>query len=311
MKKSPKLMTFLMNFSFIFVLILGLSACQSQNPATIETESTPQLDPQYEFAFDGSATYENGRNYNITIYGNKDAEQTVFVKVKELPYAELTGTWVMDEGKGYKIFFNDDTGTFAYSYYDPESGNFTITYDMFLGTVAGTQTVQFTFVDPDFKDSYDGVGLGKMPPIFKGVGYFAGNPPRFSTEGSQIFCRDDGTCVFTQTEWPTLYTPRNGTWSYDEANNEYHFVFEPEALNSFAPDSENPNDVKYKNNYCSTQLGNAPQREEWTYVEEDEPLTYDEFTAYYIEETGTYCMVAEMFCVEYIERYLTYTPVSQ
>ena len=45
----------------------------------------------YEFIFNGSTTIAN-QNYNVNLYGFKDKNQSIYLKIKELPTAELTGS---------------------------------------------------------------------------------------------------------------------------------------------------------------------------------------------------------------------------
>ena len=69
------------------------------------------------------------------------------------------------EGKGYKVFLDDANGTFAYSRYNPDTKSYSLTFDYDMGNF-GQPRVVLTYLDEDFAAQYDGVGLGRKPPIF-------------------------------------------------------------------------------------------------------------------------------------------------
>lgn len=295
MKKRIKLLSLALS---VLMLAGLLTACgQSAGDPNV-----PEVDKsQMEFYFEASPTYPDGRTYDITVTGNLDG--TVNLAIAQMPYSSVGGTWTMVDGKGYKLYFED--GTFAYTYYDTDARRFTMDYRLDLGTVAGLTKVSFlSYRDLAFNDVYDGEGLGLLPPTFTGNGYFAGG--QFHCDGTTLTCNEDGTCTFTQTEWPTLYAPRTGTWEYDEAADQYTITLEPEAIEG-APGA-------FKNNVCSATYADVdpdtmlPPASMWEFTAQgDEAHTPNVFVTERAED-GTYWFIGEMWCVEYIDRFMTYNP---
>ncbi|HBK01838.1 MAG TPA: hypothetical protein DDY77_02245 [Clostridiales bacterium] len=184
---------------FLLVLLcftcIGLVGCaDTENP-----EPTPEPKTDYEFVFEGSDDFESGgitRHLDISVYGNKDDEKSVLLKVKQLPQIEYYGTWVLVPNKGYKIYFEDSRSTYVYCRYDTEKKQFGFNYRCSFGN-AGTKTVAFSYEDKSFE--YDGIGLGLHPPVI-----------------GSLTCNEDGTFVVGS---------RTGTWEYLPDTNQYYFHF--------------------------------------------------------------------------------------
>ena len=158
----------------------------------------------YEFVFTGSSSdFVGGRTLNVNIYGNKDAGQTFTLRVEEYPQVRINGTWVLEPNKGYKVYFEDATNTYEYCRFDDATNTFTFSYALDLGSTLGSATISFSYVDEDFV--YDGIGLGRKPPVFT------------ATDGTLLTCNEDGTFISGT---------RTGTWEYDEEADEYNFDFD-------------------------------------------------------------------------------------
>ncbi len=211
MKKTVKLCSLLLAVSS---LALVATACGS-TPAGSSTSSeasaaVQQLGEDEQFVFTGSGTFQRSaedlaRDLDVTVTGYK-SDNSVVLKVAQLPQIEYTGHWVLVENKGYKIYFDDSDATYVYVRYNPETGIHTFHYPCDFGTV-GTTTLEFTFADSDF--SYDGEGLGLHPPVIKGSMMRGGE--------TTLTCNEDGTLVAGS---------RTGTWEYIESDNQYHFHFD-------------------------------------------------------------------------------------
>lgn len=206
MKVWQKIAAGILSAALVLGLGVGIAGCGP-------TE-TPEPDPgggedlsQYEFVFSGEGDFsQNGgqeRHLNIEVYGNED--ESVVLRVEQLPQIQIYGTWVLVENKGYKIYFEDAASTYVYCAYDESAGTHSFHYSCDFGTV-GTTEVTFTYSDPDFE--YDGVGLGAHPPIVAGQG---------RSSGTTLTCNEDGTVVVGS---------RTGTWEYLEETDQYHFTFD-------------------------------------------------------------------------------------
>lgn len=165
---------------------------------------------KYAFVFTGKGNANSGRELNFTITGNKDSENSFSVTVKELKALELTGTWKFVEKKGYKLYFNDASNTLKYTNYDATSKEFSFNASIDVGSY-GTPKVSFTFKDDTF--DYDGVGLGKEPPVFNTVGWVGGV---IEVQGN-LTCTEEGTF----STYDTWHHSRVGSWSYDDKANSY------------------------------------------------------------------------------------------
>lgn len=310
MKVGRKLMSALLTAALILSL-LALSACngggQADDPSA-EPDPTETVSP-YEFEFTGSTVIAD-QTYNVTIYGSKD--ETFSLRIAEMPVAELVGTWTFVENKGYKLYFDDTNASFVYTKYDPDTKQFSFNYTLDLGdTNGGAGKVAFTAVDEAFASEYDGEGLGALPPTFTGyttwMGAMAalGEPVKCT-----LTCFEDGTCTSISSNEVKFASPRNGTWSYDEATNTYTFEMEPELF-------EGATIWHFTQPIC-TPLEDAAAN--WTLFEGEcywsqdeiaEPYTNNTFTTEYDEATGTYYLILEhgfSGANEYAERYLAYTP---
>lgn len=197
----------------------ALNAAESTAAAEIDTSA-------YEFVFAGTVETSTGRTFTLDMTGNKDESQTLNLTVKEMPALNLTGHWTFEENKGYKVFLDDDKGTFAYSRYNPDTQEFTLTFDYDMGNFGQPRAV-LTYPDAEFASVYDGVGLGRKPPIFAVEGYTTYSHYSYGT----VLCAEDGTvsAKFTNTGagW---YFNRSGNWTYDEVNDQYDIVFNDSTI---------------------------------------------------------------------------------
>lgn len=311
MKTKTKLFAMLLAAIFVLSTVFAMAACQPNEP-------TPPPEEEYEFVFTGSAEI-GGRTYNATIYGNRDEEQSISLRIAELPVAELGGEWVYVEGKGYKIYFDDTNSTFIYTKYDTATNEFTFNYNLNVGdTNGGSGKVHFTCKDEAFASVYDGVGLGNVPPTFTGYTTFIGAMVALHEPVVCVLtCYEDGTCTSVSTNEVKYASPLNGTWSYDAEANQYTFTFEPEpfAVNTetgstYWKFSEEPGAVSLEEaseNYTVPPFG---EQGYWvqTTITEIGPSTY---TTTYDEETNTYWLIFEHGIVqesEFADRYMAYTP---
>ena len=198
--------------------MLGLSACGN---ASSETSSNVVFD------FRGSAFFEKSNaTYNISIKGYKDEDDSILLTVDELPEIELGGYYTYVENAGYKIYFDDVSESFVYTSYDPSAKEFSFKYTLNLGEGLGQSKVRFTYVDESFV--YDGVGLGKVPPIFTDAGDNYALIRANVQIKSLLTCFEDGSCVVTS-ECATAVDPRKGTYTYDRNKDVYHFVFDAQS----------------------------------------------------------------------------------
>lgn len=198
----------------------------NQQSTAASTQQAEVDTSEYEFVFEGEVETATGRTFTLEMMGNKDADQTLSLTVKEMPALNLSGTWTFTENKGYKIFLDDATGTFAYSRYNPETKEFTVTFDYDMGNFGQPRAV-LTYVDEAFADSYDGEGLGVKPPTFALEGYTTYSHYGYGT----IVCAEDGSVSAQLTNTGAgWYFNRNGNWTYDEAENTYDIVFTDDTI---------------------------------------------------------------------------------
>ena len=89
-------------------VVLLFTACGAGGQTVQQTQQESKEESPYEFEFTAEGTVINDLNaettYHVTVYGNKDSDNTVLLKIKEMPVAELEGVWQYIEGKGYKIY---------------------------------------------------------------------------------------------------------------------------------------------------------------------------------------------------------------
>lgn len=282
------------------------------------SDSVPSEEDDYEFVFTGSAEI-GGRTYNATVYGNKDEGKTISLRIAELPTAELTGTWVFVENKGYKIYFDDANSSFVYTKYDTATKQFSFNYNLNIGdTNGGSGRVAFTYTDEAFAAEYDGEGLGNVPPAFTGYSTYIGamfalGEPVQCT----LTCYEDGTCVSLSTNEVKFASQRTGTWEYDETSNQYTFTFAPEP---FAVNTESGS-AYWKFSYEAGEVSLEEAAENWTFmggtgvcyweqttITEELPLTY---TTTYDAATNTYYLVYEhgySGFSEFADRYVAWSP---
>ena len=207
--------------ALLVVLVLVVTAlaclvvgCTPTNPPEPEK---PKDTNDYEFVFKGASDFK-GTTYNIVVYGNKDAENSITVGVEEIPEVTSGGRWVLVANKGYKIYFDDSNETFVYTKFDAATKELSFNYNVVLGNAYGSAKVNFKYKSDSFAATYDGVGLGPVPPTFTGK----------ADGGAMIVnvtlsCFEDGTCVSAY----STRSHRKGTWSYDAETNTYNFEFEP------------------------------------------------------------------------------------
>lgn len=220
-KKLFILLAPLVVYAVIAAVMVGMHFANSQPAAADAGPETSAPQGDYEFVFTGTVETATGRTFTLDMTGNKDEEQTLNLTVKEMPALNLTGTWTFTEGKGYKIFLDDANGTFAYSRYNPDTKSYSLTFDYDMGNF-GQPRVVLTYLDEDFAAEYDGVGLGRKPPVFSLTGYTTYQHYGYGT----LLCAEDGTVSASLTNTGAgWYFNRSGTWTYDEAADEYVIVF--------------------------------------------------------------------------------------
>lgn len=223
-KKAIILLAPLVVYAIIAIFMVAtrmMSAATSSTSTTATTvaDNTPQ--GNFEFVYTGSVETATGRTFTLNLTGNQDEEQTLNLTVTEMPALNLGGRWSFEEGKGYKIFLDDASGTFAYSRYDVETQTSSLMFDYDMGNF-GQPRVTLTCQDEEFAAQYDGVGLGRKPPVFSLTGYTTYQHYGYGT----LLCAEDGTATASLTNTGAgWYFNRSGEWSYDEAADEYVIKF--------------------------------------------------------------------------------------
>lgn len=233
MKRSPKkliiILAPLVVYAVIALVMVGNSFMNRQSTAsTPNTEaSEPAIDASaYEFVFNGTVETSTGRTFTLNMMGNQDAEQTLSLAVKEMPALNLSGRWTFTEGKGYKMFLDDANSTFMYSRYNPDTKEFAVTFDYDMGNFGQPRAV-LTYADEAFAAEYDGEGLGPKPPAFALEGYTTYSHYSYGT----LSCAEDGTVSANLTNTGAgWYFNRTGTWTYDEAADQYDIVFNDQTI---------------------------------------------------------------------------------
>lgn len=316
MNGMRKLLGVLLAILMLCMPLSLLAACAPDNP------DTPKPSVDYEFVFEGGGLFSDGVTYHVSIYGNKDANQSFTLHVDEMPILTLTGNWVLEQGKGYKLYFNDTNKSFAYSRFNEDTKEFTLKYNLNLGGGQGMSKVVLTCKDEAFAEEYDGVGLPPLPPTFSGHGWNKTNK-----YDCVLYCYEDGTCLSVTNR--TGVPNRSGTYTYDAEKNQYSFEFEDERDN-YLPDyfekDELGRDVP-RYDYCvfmgddptlgPDKLGyrrNLPYEDgfprfntgAYYYTDDGEKHEYD-FVTTYDEETKTYTLYYEAFAKVLMHRVVTYT----
>lgn len=220
-KKQIILLAPLVVYAIAMLFVVGshFISNRPQNNETLNEATTPAGD--FEFVFSGTVETNTGRNFTLEMTGNKDDGQTLDLTVKEMPALSLTGRWSFVEGKGYKVYLDDASGTFAYTRYNPETQTYSVMFDYDLGNFGQPRAV-LTYADPAFAEAYDGEGLGRKPPMFALTGYTTYKHYGYGS----LICAEDGTASASLTNTGAgWYFNRTGTWVYDEAANEYVIQF--------------------------------------------------------------------------------------
>lgn len=291
----------------------------SYNGSSVGKDDTGgDVETDYEFVFNGT-TEIAGQTYHASLYGNKDEDKSVSLRIEELPTAELTGTWVFVEHKGYKIYFDDANSSFVYTKYDPESKLFSFNYNLNIGdTNGGSGKVAFTCSDEAFAAEYDGEGLGNVPPTFNGYTTYIGAMFALGEPMQCVLtCYEDGTCVSLSTNEVKFASERKGTWVYDAEANVYTFTFEDEP---FTVNSETGSTYwKFSQPVGECSMEDAAAN--WTFMGGTgvcywEQTTITEtpantFSTVYDEETNTYYLLFEHGISgfgEFADRYVAWSP---
>lgn len=312
MKSKRKLLSVVLAFLIVCMSLSMLMGCANKS------EGDPVNTGDYEFVFEGGGVFADSVNYHVSITGNKDADQTFVLRVEEMPMLEMTGNWVLVEHKGYKLYFDDSEGSFAYSRYDASTKDFTVKYNLNLGGGQGRAKVVLTYKDEAFSSEYDGEGLPPLPPTFSGHGWLGSN-----RHDCVLYCYEDGTCVSVTDK--AGVPDRKGTYTYDAETNVYSFTFEDESshypANYIKTDEEGNTyyDMVYtalvtddpSKGIYSTWLPTAdgfPQftTGAWYLNEQGEKVEY-EFKTTYDEATKTYTLYYEAYSKGLLHRVVTYT----
>ena len=180
MKAKTRFATLIVLLMVAMAAIFGMTACTDEP----DPDPEPQPGEENAFVFTGSGSV-NGRNYDFEITGD-DSDETFEVTVKQLPVLRLDGHYVFVENKGYRMYFDDGSGSYEYSKYDEQTHTFSFTTTINMGNY-GSPSVEFTYVDEDF--DYDGVGLGNKPPVFNVTGWLGG----ILQSDVALICQEDGT----------------------------------------------------------------------------------------------------------------------
>lgn len=307
-------------FVALMLAVVVLSLCASAFTACGGSNAD---DGDWEFVFAGSGVFADGNEYNAVIRGNKDEDQTFVLTIEELPALELGGTWVLVEGKGYKLYFDDSGNSYSYSYYDTDTSTFSLKYTLNLSGGLGSAKINFMFRDEAFASVYDGEGLPPHPPTFTATGY--GNLAALTPYYFTLICNEDGTCVSVPAR--ADIDKRNGTYTYDEESNVYSFEFEDQEYTSNYLFTDDDGKQYYRHMYTASvdntlQYGvGYSELIEYTGTESQpqfntavthtdkttgEPVTI-EYKTTYDEETKTYSLIYETFAKCFLDVYATYT----
>lgn len=312
MKEKSKLLSVILAFLIICMSLSMLVGCGGK------TKTPEQTGGDYEFVFEGGGVFTDGVNYHVNITGNKDADKTFTLSVKEFPMLVMSGKWVFVEHKGYKLYFDDNEGSFAYSRYNADTKEFTVKYNLNLGGGQGRAKVVLTYKDEAFSSEYDGEGLPPLPPTFTGHGWNGTN-----RHDCILYCYEDGTCVSVTDK--AGVPNRNGTYTYDPVTNVYSFEFEDESSHypaNYISTDKNGN-TTYRMEYCVLR-GDDPSKgnyradlptsegypqfttSAWYYDEAGQKVEY-EFKTTYDEATKTYTLYYEAYSKALQHRVVTYT----
>lgn len=285
-------------------LVIGITACDTQEvtPPDDGTDTTDDVTDEYEFTFRGAEEFNDGRTYNVVVYGNKDANNSFTLEVEEVSALSLSGTWEFTADKGYTLTFDDAYDTQVRTVYDTETKAFTFGYILDLGESTGMRNVRLTYRNNAFADVYDGEGLAALP-TFTGICY-TGKDSQVTLD-TRVSLYEDGTCaVFTNFEGCPV---RRGTWVFNAEENQYDFTMEDEDANIFGGytyDDGHEWDVAY-----TTWDGTVYNWDIGQYGDENGRVDYTNFTAKYDVLSDTYSMVIEAACWGYTERLVTYSPI--
>lgn len=307
--------------TWLSVILAFLIVCMSLSMligCSGKTENTGNTNGEYEFVFEGGGVFTDGVNYHVNIVGNKDADKTFTLSVEEFPMLVMTGNWVFVEHKGYKLYFDDTEGSFAYARYNADTKEFTVKYNLNLGGGQGRTKVVLTCKDEAFSSEYDGEGLPPLPPTFSGHGWNGTN-----RHDCILYCYEDGTCVSVTDK--AGVPDRKGTYTYDAETNVYSFEFEDESshypANYIQTDADG--NTFYRLDYCVFR-GDDPSKGNfrasipttdgfpqfttgaWYFNEAGEKVEY-EFKTTYDEATKTYTLYYEAYSKGLQHRVVTYT----
>lgn len=274
-----------------------LGGCSQTNQASVKQslqettvqETEEQEEQNYRFLFRGEGDFQDGNTYHTVITGSLE-DETFELLIEELPALALNGTYVFEEGKGYKLYFEDSDSQYVYSQYDTDTKEFSFKYNLNLGEALGVTRVEYVCKDEAFAETYDGIGLGKVPPVFTGHGY-GGYAAKFDLD-CKLTCFEDGTAVLNGEAVVPIET-RKGTYTYDEENNVYHITLSEQAYT----DARRTDDGKYQ---CVDGLENI--------IGVDNPSAETEFVTVYDPETDTYSLDMQIVWFIYANIEMSYTP---
>ncbi len=210
----------------IVMLCIQPGSPQPQVKSDAAPSATAYDPANYEFVFSGNVQTATGRSFTLNMLGNKDEGKTLNLVVAEMPALNMTGHWTFEEGKGYKVFLDDASQTFAYSRYNPETKTFSVMFDYDMGNF-GQPRARLTYKDEAFAAQYDNVGLGRKPPQFALTGYTTYSHYGYGTTA----CLENGSAIATLTNTGAgWYFNRSGNWRFDEESNEFVIVFTDETI---------------------------------------------------------------------------------
>lgn len=225
-KKRIILLAPLVVYAVIAAFMIGSSMIANRPAANSTPEGSTPVSGDYEFLFSGTVEANTGRTFTLEMTGNKDEGQTLDLTVKEMPALSMTGRWAFVEGKGYKVFLDDASSTFAYARYNTDTQTYSVMFDYDLGNFGKPRAV-LTYEDKEFAGQYDGIGLGRKPPVFALEGYDTYKHYGYGV----VSCAEDGTVNATLTNTGAgHYLNRTGTWTYDESADEYIISFTDDTI---------------------------------------------------------------------------------